>query len=171
MAESSFDSRAFRDVMGRFATGVTVVTVSHEGIQRGMTANAFSSVSMDPAMLLVCIDEHASMFPVFQEAKAFAVNILAEDQERLSRAFAEHGEKPEAMGGFPHRSAPLGSPVLDGVLAWAECEVQHRYAGGDHVIVVGRVRDLALERRDAGPLLYFGSEYHALGDVLRRDAV
>lgn len=164
--EDALDSRRFRDVMGRFATGVTVVTVAHEGITRGMTANAFSSVSADPAMLLICIDEHSSMYPIFQVAEAFAVNILAEDQEDVSRAFAMRGEKEETMGGYSFRQAALGSPVLDGVLAWAECRVEHRYSGGDHIIVVGHVQDLAIEQPDGAPLLFFGGQYRAIGDLL-----
>ncbi len=166
VTEAGFDTRRFRDVMGRFATGVTVVTVTHDGVTRGMTANAFSSVSADPAMLLICIDEHSSMFQIFQEADAFAVNILAEDQSEISRSFAMRGEKEEEMGGYPFKRARLGSPILDGVIAWAECRVAHRYSGGDHIIVVGRVEDLAIEQPDGAPLLFFGGQYRSLGEVL-----
>lgn len=158
------DRTRFREVMGRFATGVTVVTLAHEGVLRGMTANAFSSVSLDPALLLVCVDEHASMHAYFQTATAFAVNILGDDQQEVSRAFATRGEKTEVMGGFPFRTGPLGSPILEGTLAWAECRVEHRYEGGDHLIVVGRIADLALERPEAEPLIFFGGKYRALGD-------
>ncbi len=160
----SIDRMQFRDVMGRFATGVTVVTLSHEGMLRGMTANAFSSVSLDPAMLLVCVDEHASMYSHFQSATAFAINFLADDQQEVSQAFAARGEKEEVMGGFPFRPGPLGSPILGGVLAWAECRIEHRYSGGDHLIVVGRVADLALEQPDARPLVFFGGQYRSLAD-------
>lgn len=160
----SIDRTQFREVMGRFATGVTVVTLAHEGTLRGMIANAFSSVSLAPAMLLVCIDEHASMYSHFQSASAFAVNILADDQLELSQAFAARGEKDEVMGGFAFRQGPLGSPILDGVLAWAECRIEHRYSGGDHLIVVGRVADLALEQPDAHPLVFFGGEYRSLAE-------
>jgi 3-hydroxy-9,10-secoandrosta-1,3,5(10)-triene-9,17-dione monooxygenase reductase component len=167
VTDTEIDSRRFRDVMGRFATGVTVVTVAHEGVIRGMTANAFSSVSADPAMLLICIDQHSSMYPIFQVAEAFGVNILTEEQEQVSRSFAQRGEKRQEMGGYPYRFGRLGAPILDGVLAWSECRVEHRYRGGDHIIVVGRVEDMAIERPDAAPLLFFGGQYHALGDVLR----
>lgn len=156
--------------MGRFATGVTVVTIASEGQLRGMTANAFSSVSLDPAMLLVCIDQHASMYPIFEEASAFAVNILASDQAAVSQSFAAKGEKAEVMGGHPYRLAPLGSPILDGVVAWAECRVEHRYAGGDHLIVVGRANGLEIERPDADPLLFFAGQYRSLGDPLQPPA-
>lgn len=158
------DRTRFREVMGRFATGVTVVTLAHEDMLRGMTANAFSSVSLDPAMLLVCIDEHASMYSHFQSASAFAINILADDQQEVSQAFAARGEKDEVMGGFRFRRGPLGSPILDGVLAWAECRIEHRYSGGDHLIVVGKVAELALEQPDARPLIFFGGQYRSLAD-------
>ena len=150
--------------MGRFATGVTVVTLAHEGALRGMTANAFSSVSLDPAMLLVCVDEHASMHSHFQSASAFAVNILSDDQRKVSQSFAARGEKTEVMGGLPYRIGPLGSPILEGVIAWAECRIEHRYEGGDHLIVVGRVADLALERPETPPLIFFGGKYRSLSD-------
>lgn len=158
------DRTRFREVMGRFATGVTVITLDHEGALRGMTANAFSSVSLDPALLLVCVDEHASMHSYFQSATAFAVNILSDEQEEISRAFAERGEKTEVMGGFPYRTGALGSPILEGVLAWAECRVEHRYEGGDHLIIVGRVVDIGLEQPDSAPLLFFGGKYRTLAD-------
>lgn len=158
------DPRRFRDVMGRFATGVTVVTIADGEQLRGMTANAFSSVSLDPAMLLVCIDEHASIYPMFERATAFAVNILASDQAGVSQTFAQKGEKDEVMAGHPFRLGPLGSPVLDGVLAWAECRIAHRYEGGDHLIVVGHVQDLEVTRPDVDPLLFFAGQYRALGD-------
>jgi 3-hydroxy-9,10-secoandrosta-1,3,5(10)-triene-9,17-dione monooxygenase reductase component len=156
------DPQQFREVMGRFVTGVTVVTLAHEGELRGMTANAFSSVSLDPALLLVCVDEHASMHAYFQSSDAFAVNILGADQQEVSKSFAQKGEKDEVMGGFPFRPGPLGSPILEGVLAWAECRVEHRYAGGDHLIVVGRVVDLGIEHPEGAPLVFFGGQYRAL---------
>ncbi|MEX1023058.1 MAG: flavin reductase family protein [Dehalococcoidia bacterium] len=160
------DTREFRDAMGMFATGVTVVTIAYDGDLRGMTANAFLSLSLHPAMLIVCINESASMYPWFQVADAFGVNILASDQEPLSRAFAAHGEKAEPMGGHAYRQAALGSPVLEGALAWAECEIEERFPGGDHMIVVGRVREFAVERPDGDPLLFYRGQYHALGEAL-----
>ena len=161
---AALDSREFRNAMGMFATGVTVVAVQYDDIVRGMTANAFVSLSLHPAMLLVCIDESASMYPVFQVADSFSVNILAEDQQEVSRSFAARGEKKEAMGGHAYRSGDLGAPILDGVLAWAECRVEARHVGGDHLIVVGRVHDFGIERPEARPLLFYRGQYHALGE-------
>lgn len=165
-AGSAIDSREFRNAMGTFATGVTVVAVQFDDVVRGMTANAFLSLSLHPAMLLVCIDENASMYPLFQVAESFSVSILAEDQQEMSQAFAARGEKTAPMGGYPYHRGPLGSPILEGVLAWAECRVEARHVGGDHLIVVGRVHDFAVERPEANPLLFFRGRYHALGEVL-----
>lgn len=151
-------------MMGRFATGVTVVTVASEGQSRGMTANAFASVSLDPTMLLVCIDEHASIYPMLDTATAFAVNILASDQARVSQLFASKGEKSEIMGGHPHHLGPLGSPILEGVLAWVECRIEHRYTGGDHMILVGRADSLEIAQPDGEPLVFFRGQYRNLGD-------
>jgi len=154
--------------MGRFATGVTVVTLASGGQLRGMTANAFSSVSLDPALLLVCIDEHASMYPIFEDATAFAVNILASDQVAVSQLFASKGERDEVMAGHPYHLAPLGSPILDGVLAWAECRIEHRYEGGDHLIVVGRAQGIEIVQPEAEPLVFFAGQYRGLGETIPR---
>jgi len=156
------DARHFRDVIGRFATGVTVLTVAHNGEARGMTANAFTSVSLVPPLLLVCVGRQASLYPMFESTTTFAVNILTDDQQEISRYFAATGEKRETMGGDPYRAGRLGSPILDGVLAWAECRIEHRYAGGDHVIIVGHVDQLALEIPEAAPLVFYGGEYRSL---------
>ncbi|GMU41526.1 MAG: monooxygenase [Chloroflexota bacterium] len=166
MADPAIEARTFRDTMGRFATGVTVVTVAHGDRLRGMTANSFTSLSLDPPLLLVCVDHHASMHELFQEADAFAVNILAADQQALSAFFASRGEKEGPMGGQPFRLGPAGSPILDGVMAWMDCRIEHRYDGGDHTIVVGRIQDMQVERPEASPLLFFSGKYHALGPTL-----
>lgn len=165
-AETSIDSREFRNTMGLFATGVTVVTarVSHE--RRGMTANSLTSVSLHPPLLLVCVDQSASMHPILEVAETFAVNILAADQRAVSDVFARRGHNDAEMNGVAYHDAPGGSPVLDGVLAWAECRIEERYSGGDHTILVGRVESIAVERPDAAPLLFFSGSYRALGDSI-----
>jgi flavin reductase (DIM6/NTAB) family NADH-FMN oxidoreductase RutF len=166
MTDGDVDSREFRDLMGRFATGVTVLTLRSHGAVRGMTANAVSSLSLHPPLLLVCIDQNASSHPLFETADAFAVNILAEDQREASDFFASSGEKPEPLGDFPHHDGPLGSPILDEAVAWVECEVSERHAGGDHTIVIGRVAQMEIARPEAAPLLFFGGKYHRLGEPL-----
>ena len=156
------DPQLYRQVIGRFATGVTVVTVNVDGALRGMTANAVASVSLDPTLLLVCVQRDGSLHPLLERAESFAVNILSEEQQALSVLFAQRGELAEPMGGVPHHPAPGGSPLLEGVLGWLECETHHRFAAGDHTVFLGHVRDLAIERPEAAPLLFFSGAYRQL---------
>jgi flavin reductase (DIM6/NTAB) family NADH-FMN oxidoreductase RutF len=156
------DARAFRNVMGRFATGITVLTMQHGGQRRGMTANSVTSVSLEPMLLLCCIARTAGMHGWFESGTSFAVNILAADQQAVSRHFARSAQAADPMGGFSHTDGPTGAPLLDGVLAWADCDIEARLDGGDHTIVVGRVRAAAMPRPDAEPLLYFGGAYREL---------
>ena len=163
--QASAEARAFRDVVGRFATGVTVVTMADSGQPCGMTANAFSSVSLDPPLVLICVDKAASVYEPIQRARAFAVNILSEDQRSLSDFFARHGREGEgdSMGGFPHRSGKTGSPILDGTLAWLDCRLTEQFGGGDHSIVIGEVIDLQLSEPSGAPLLFYAGGYHNVG--------
>ena len=163
MADASIDSREFRNTMGLFATGVTVVTVHVGHERRAMTANSFTSVSLHPPLLLICVDHSASMHPVLEVAEAFAVNILAADQRAVSEVFARSGQRETVMNGVSFHDGSLGSPIIDGVLAWAECRVEERFAGGDHTIVVGRVESIAIERPGGDPLLYFAGGYRGIG--------
>ena len=163
MADASIDSRAFRNTMGLFATGVTVVTTQVGHQRRGVTANSFTSVSLHPPLLLICVDRNSSMLPLLEVADAFAVNILGADQRSVSDTFARHGESEAVMMGAPFHDGELGSPILEGVLGWVECRLEERYAAGDHTIVVGRVESMAIERAGADPLLYFTGGYRALG--------
>ena len=161
MPEPSIDSRQFRDVMGRFATGVTVVTVAVDHQRRGMTANAVASLSLHPPLLLVCVDRNSSIYPLMEVAGAFAVNILAAGQRPIAEFFASgFGEDP--MGGYLYRDGALGSPLLAGALAWVECRVSERYSGGDHTIVVGRVDSLAAASAGVSPLIFYSGSYRAI---------
>jgi flavin reductase (DIM6/NTAB) family NADH-FMN oxidoreductase RutF len=158
------DQRVYRDVVGRFATGVTVVTFQNEYVTRGMTANAVSSLSLDPTLLLVCVAKNAMVHSQLEDADAFAVNILAEDQMEISRTFAQRGI--QSMADVPYRTGKTGAPIIEGALAWFECEVYDRLSGGDHTIYIGRVIELSLERPEAGPLLFYGGAYRSIGDQL-----
>ncbi len=160
----TLDSRIFRDVCGHFATGVTVLTVDDRGTPRGMTANAVSSLSLDPLLMLVCVEGTASAHEAVANMGAFAINILAEDQRHLSDLFAAHGDPPEPMGGAPYHTASTGAPILEGTIGWIECEVWERYAGGDHTIFVGKAVEMKLTQPDAAPLLFFAGSYRSLGD-------
>jgi flavin reductase (DIM6/NTAB) family NADH-FMN oxidoreductase RutF len=163
-SNDAVDSRLFRDVMGTFASGVTVVTLSVGGVARGMTANAFLSLSLDPPLVIVCVQETGTMHPLFEEADAFGVNVLTADQRAISDLFAKHGEPDKPMGGFEYRTGELGVPLLSGALGFAECRITQRLPGGDHTIVVGQATNVAFEREDAEPLLFYRGRYREISD-------
>ena len=153
----------FRSVLGRFVTGVTVMTaVADDGEPHGMTANAVASVSLTPPLVLVCVDRTAIMADVVAASGHFALTILTAEQEGWSRWFADP-DRPTGRGqfaGVATTTAATGSPVLADGLAWLDCRVRSTYDGGDHVIVVGEV--VALDQTaDAAavPLLYDRGEY------------
>jgi flavin reductase (DIM6/NTAB) family NADH-FMN oxidoreductase RutF len=148
----------FKQVMGSFAAGVTVVTsVDGEGNPSGMTATAFSSVSMDPPLCLVCIDKRAGSHAVIAESRRFAVNFLRADQEELSNRFASR--RDDKFDGIGQRSGEQGGcPLLADALATMECSLVEIFAGGDHDIFVGRLESCSVDS-EAKPLLYWRGAY------------
>ena len=163
--EQSVDPRQYRDVIGRFATGVTVITWDDGEVTRGMTANAISSLSLDPMLLLICIDKKVSAHPQLLRSSAFAVNILAEDQIEVSKAFASHGQ--EAMpDGVSYERGTTGAPILDNALAWIDCEIAEHVEGGDHTIFFGRVVNISIPRPEANPLLFWAGRYRNIGEQI-----
>ncbi len=145
------DPRAFRRALGSFLTGVTVVaTLQEDGSPRGFTANSFTSVSLDPPLVLVCIAKTASSCPVFTSAAHFSINILAEHQASVSMLFASKTADKFAQAAW--RRGPAGSPIIDGVSAWFDCYRHDVVDAGDHVILIGRVA--GFEERPANPLGY-----------------
>ncbi|PZX02950.1 flavin reductase (DIM6/NTAB) family NADH-FMN oxidoreductase RutF [Psychrobacillus insolitus] len=145
------DDLLFRKAMGKFATGVTVLTTIHEGDIHGMTANAFMSVSLDPKLVVISVGKYARFLDKVTQSKRFAVNILAEDQQLVSQHFAG---KPQGEVQFGTLD---GLPVIDGAIAQITCEVASVYEEGDHTLFIGRVTDLKLEEKN--PLLFFGGQY------------
>lgn len=155
------DKNELRRVMGHFATGVTVITSFRgSGELHGLTANAFTSVSLDPALLLICVDKKAESYPCFDESGVFTINILAADQEAVSRRFAVSGGNK--FEGVAYRLGGNGAPILEGTLGHIECRVTARHDGGDHTIYVGEV--LEAETREHKPLVFFRGGYRELGD-------
>jgi flavin reductase (DIM6/NTAB) family NADH-FMN oxidoreductase RutF len=158
------NSRALRDVLGRFATGITVLTSAAGDRAHGMTANSFSSVSLDPPLVLVCIKRGAVMLDTIASNRAFAVSILGADQERVARYFASR-ERPAGISQFDAvdwMPAPAtGAPLLAGALAWLECELESVHDGGDHLIFIGRVLGLGAGDK-VNALLFFGGTYHQM---------
>lgn len=158
--EAPFDSRAFRDALGCFATGITVVTtLAPDGAPVGVTMNSFSSVSLDPPLVQVCLARDSNALEAFTAAPVFVVNILAEDQAELSVRFSQRG-LIDRWAGLAVDHWDTGVPVLPGCLANLECDREALYDGGDHVIMLGRVRQIA--SKPGRPLLYFRGNYAQL---------
>ena len=152
----------FRNAMGHFATGVTVITsLGADGQPVGTTANAVSSLSLDPPLVLVCFDLGSLTLQAIRGHGAFVVNILAARQRRLSANFAHRGHTA-AWDGVRHRYGLTGSPRLEDVLAVLDCTVEHSLPGGDHEIVVGRVRHVEISASSDVPLVYFRGGYASL---------
>jgi flavin reductase (DIM6/NTAB) family NADH-FMN oxidoreductase RutF len=148
----SLDPDAFRAVMGRFATGVTVVTATDAaGRDRGMTVSAFASLSLVPPLVVMCIEQTASMHETLSTGAYFAVNILASTQERIARRFASTGA--QQFEGIGYRNGENGPPVLNDVLASFECRRVSSTPAGDHTIIVGET--VTASASDARPLLYY----------------
>lgn len=155
----TIDKDLYRAVLGRFASGVTIVTtVDSDGRDQGMTVSAFSSLSLDPPLVLVCIDHGASIWPVLQHAAHFAINILGAEQEALSRRFSSReGDRFDGVG---FTRGGTGVALLDDTLGAVECTVTARLTGGDHTILVGSVEYGVA--RDLQPLLYYRGGYASL---------
>lgn len=154
----------FRRAMGSFATGVTVITVDYEGEVHGMTANAFTSVSLDPLLVLVCVDHRARTHTHLHARKRFGVNVLAENQRAVSEYYAgpspTHRDAEQEAGARFDRTKD-GTPVLHGALAYLECRLHSAQDAGDHTIFIAEVEDVVV--REGNPLLYFRGEYRTIG--------
>lgn len=153
---TSIDGARFRQVLGHFPTGVTVVTGVAGGAPLGLAVNSFTSVSLEPALVAFCVARSSRTWPRLREAGTFCVNILTEHQEALSRAFA--GRPPDRFLGVGWRPGRSGAPILADVLAWIECTVEAEHDAGDHIIVVGRVEDLDVGR-EGRPLVFYRGGY------------
>jgi flavin reductase (DIM6/NTAB) family NADH-FMN oxidoreductase RutF len=146
--------------MGSFPTGVTVVTSrSPDASPCGMTANSVASVSLDPVLVLVCLDRSASSHGCITEGGAFAISVLSAEDEDLARRFAR-GRWRERFNGLELREEVTGSPILSRALAWMDCRVTEVYEAGDHSIVVGEV--LACDAREGEPLVFYRGGYHRM---------
>ncbi len=159
MAEEVAGLQELRRIMGHFATGVTVITTrDRSGIPFGLTANAFTSLSLNPPLVLICVDKAVQCYPCFEESKVFAVNILSEAQEDLSRRFATKGI--EKFSGIKWRHSEKGLALIEGSIAHIECRIVQNYEGGDHTIYVGEI--LSAEVSRGRPLLFFQGKYQRL---------
>ncbi len=158
----SQDSRAFRDALGHFATGVAVVSARGAAAPFGLTINSFASVSLDPPLILWSLDRASDRFAAMMAVAHFAVNMLGAQSRDLAQRLARKGAS--SLGEANVRTGKHGTPLLEEAIAHFECSVEHRYDGGDHVILVGRV--LAHDHRShSDPLIYYRGRYRALSEL------
>lgn len=152
----AIDAEAYRSVLGRFVTGVTVMTVAGEdGTRAGVTANSFNTVSMDPPLILWSLALTAPSLTLFRENEHFAVNILAADQRDVALRFARPAD--DKFQGLATQAGATGAPLIEGALAHLECRVAHRYPGGDHEIIVGEI--VRMTGSDMQPLVFHGGRF------------
>jgi len=160
----TIENREFRRACARFATGITIATVTAaDGAPHGFTANSFTSVSVEPPIVLICIDHKANVITHFNAANAFAINVLEASQDQLSNRFAERGQ--DRFEGVEWSAGGNGAPILRGAIAHFECTIESRIPAGDHTILLGRVT-AAGYTENGEPLVYFASRYQRLGTRL-----
>ena len=158
MTDIGIDAAAYRHVMGHFPTGVTIITAvdPDDGSPVGLAASSFTSVSMDPPLVLFCAGNHSSSWPRIQRAGSYCVNIVGADHEWISRQFSS--KVPDKFANVGWRTESSGAPVLNDAHAWIDCVIHEEVAAGDHVLVVGRVVALGAAE-DGGPLAYYRGAY------------
>jgi flavin reductase (DIM6/NTAB) family NADH-FMN oxidoreductase RutF len=157
----SIDQREFRNAMGCFATGVTIVTtLDDDGAPIGITVNSFTSLSLDPPLVLFCLDRNSRSFDSFHANRHFAVNVLHEGQTELSNKFAR--SDPDKWSGVEFGSWNTGCPILKDCICNLDCDIESIFEGGDHVILVGRVREMRYSQEMGRPLLYYRGHYDAI---------
>ena len=166
----TLNSTDFRKAMGAFATGVTIITLDLDGEVHGMTANAFTSVSLDPMLVLVCVDHSTRTHAHLHAKKRFGINVLCQDQMAISEYYARPErthEHAEAEAGARFDRTRHGTPMLDGALAYLECRLQSVQEAGDHSIFIAEVEDVVV--REGDPLLFFRSAYCKIGEQITRE--
>jgi flavin reductase (DIM6/NTAB) family NADH-FMN oxidoreductase RutF len=152
----------FKQALGRWATGVTIVTARDGDQIHGMTVSAFTEVSLDPPLVLVCADKSTNTLPLIEGGGVFAVNVLARDQEALSNKFASKKDEWQRFEGLELDEGVTGAPLLRGVVSNLDCRVVSRHEHGDHIIIVGAVAEVRSFDRE--PLLYFSGRYGSIAD-------
>ncbi len=160
---AAIDARRFRDALGHYASGVTIVSGFEGDEPVGFTCQTFASVSLDPPLVSFSVMRTSSSYPRIARTRRFAVNVLAHDQHRISNQFARSGT--DKWAGVDWRPTASGNPVIDGTLMWVDCETLAEHGAGDHLIVIGRVLEISpAESRLREPLLFFKGTYRRLRD-------
>ena len=159
----SVETRKFRAALGSFPTGVAIIATTHEGSPVGLTCNSFSSVSLDPPLVLWSLRKESRLLPAFSQAQRFAVNLLADHHCDLSNRFAS-SKAEDKFAEVDYTLGELGMPLLDGCVSRFECETHAEYDGGDHVIFVGRVVSFVADD-EAAPLVFHRGGYRALAET------
>jgi flavin reductase (DIM6/NTAB) family NADH-FMN oxidoreductase RutF len=165
----SLNRSEFRKAMGSFATGVTIITVDLDGEIHGMTANAFTSVSLDPFLVLVCVDHAARTHAHLHARKRFGINVLCENQRAISEYYARSDRDQadvEREAGAKFDRTQHGTPVLHGALAYLECRLHTAQEAGDHTIFIAEVEDVVV--REGDPLLFFRGKYRKVGNEIEK---
>ncbi|OUS26926.1 nitrilotriacetate monooxygenase [Gammaproteobacteria bacterium 45_16_T64] len=156
MTKPQIDSKEFRNALGQFATGVTVITtLDKKGNKAGMTVNSFSSVSLDPMLVLWSIAKTAKTFDAFNETERFAIHVLNAQQQNVSNQFSSKAD--DRFAGIEHTEGHGGVPILADYSAVFQCEIESRYEGGDHIILVGRV--IEVDNKVQPPLVFHAGQY------------
>jgi flavin reductase (DIM6/NTAB) family NADH-FMN oxidoreductase RutF len=154
---SEIDQRVFRDTMGQFCTGVVIATGCREGQPAGFAAQSFSSVSLEPPLVVLCPAKTSTSWPKLRDSGSFCINILSEDQKAVCDVFAQSGvDKFASLDWSPGLT---GSPVLADVIAYVDCELHAEHDAGDHTLAVGLVREVSIVNPDKAPLLFFRGGY------------
>jgi len=160
----NFTSREFRDALGLFPTGIAVVTAADDdGMVGGLTVNSFTSVSLDPPLILVALARSIASFPVFERARHFAVSLLREEQRHVSATFAK-SDLAKWHGGHHRAGTDIAAPIIHPNLAAFECETYGRHDGGDHLLLLGRVIRIETAAEAVRPLLYYRGQYRELSE-------
>ncbi len=154
-SEGAIDGQIYRQVMGQFLAGVTIITAAHETGPVGMAVSSFSSLSMDPPLVLFCPQKRSATWALIEAAGQFAVNILAVEDEHVSRQMSS--KVPDKFAGLDWHTRTTGAPVLNSALGWIDCDIADVHEGGDHWVAVGRVRSLGW--REGSPLAYHRGSY------------
>ena len=151
----AFDSRAYRDTMGQYCTGVVIVAGNENGTLVGFAAQSFVSLSLEPPLVAICPAKTSTSWPRIRATSHFSINVLADDQEAVSEVFAQSGRAADV----PWRTDATSAPILDGAIACVECALDAEHDAGDHTVAVGRILAFQTLRPDARPLIYFRGRY------------